>query len=337
MTRKKKIICSLFVTLVVLAVILYVAANVALDRVSRRLMTDVAAKAEKKGLGVAQPSFDSVRLSGTLSPAWSGLRAIVSGSPHERGPEWDLQVERATLGWGFDSRANLIVWGMTLSEISEVPEDRKFTDRKIVIDRINCQLPFNVFHPNAVILEVLQEGERIVSDGTTIWPLEIDGKIICSVKNKPVELRLNVVPKGDENSLALIEEDVVALSPLFGEKLTQAEVKLISSHPLRASRLLQLKDEAETKSSRSSEKDPSVPQDAYRHILWSYLLKEAYGVEFAEQVGSAHEMGDTGNTEAEREMDLHNNAIGRKYAEEGIRENEVLQHLMSDPEVRREP
>ena len=333
MTRKKKIIVGSLIAFLVLVAIAYVVANVALDRVSRRLMAELAAKAVNRGIGVSQPSFASARLSFLLSPSWYDLRATVAG----RGPDWDLQVEQATLVWGFGNRADLIARGVTLVESSEVPQERNVSGRKIAIDRVTYQVPFDLLNPKSMIPSVLEECERLISEGSTSWPLSIEGKIDFQLKNKPVELRSKIVRHKEEYVLALDEEDVAALSELFEDKLTEAEVELIASNPFRAARLLQIKDTAESTSARASQKDPSVPQDAYRHVLWSYLLTQAYDAEFAEQVGVAHETGDTGNTEAERQMDLHNNAIGRNYAEQGMKQTALLKHLLGDAEVRHTP
>ncbi len=340
MTHKKKIVCGSLIAILVLLLIAYVAANVVLDRVSRQHIAQLVAKAEQRGIWVSRPSFKSARFSLLLSPTWSDIRADVSGHDTEngeRGPEWELQVERATMDWEFDDKASLIARGVTLAESSAQPEEQNVSGRQIILDRISCQFPLDLMHPKSAIPVLMRECERLISDGATSLPLEIAGKIVFKIRDEPAKLHLKVVQWAEGSSLALNEEDVASLSSLFEERFTDAEVELISSYPLRAARLLQIKDLAEVKSVKANQRDASVPQDAYRHVLWSYLLTQAYGEEFAEQVGNAHESGDTGNTAAEREMDLHNNAIGRKYAEQDIKQNEVLQHLMSDPEVQQTP
>ena len=88
---------------------------------------------------------------------------------------------------------------------------------------------------------------------------------------------------------------------------------------------------------RARERDGSVPEDAYRHVLWSYLLTQEFDAEFAEKVTDAHEIGSTTNTEAEHRMDYNNNAVGRRYAAEGVAEPEVLSRVRRDPAVIRQP
>lgn len=50
--------------------------------------------------------------------------------------------------------------------------------------------------------------------------------------------------------------------------------------------------------------------DAYRHALFSAMNARDLGVDMAERLGSAHELA-PGQSELGREMDLHNNQVGR--------------------------
>ena len=80
--------------------------------------------------------------------------------------------------------------------------------------------------------------------------------------------------------------------------------------------------------------NPLVPEGSYRHILWNYLLTRQFGAEFAKKVTDAHEIGDReGESDAIHRVDFHNNAIGIRYALEGIPEAEVLPRVLSDRNV----
>ena len=55
--------------------------------------------------------------------------------------------------------------------------------------------------------------------------------------------------------------------------------------------------------------------DAFRHALWSALMTQEFGENFAERYGTAHET--VPGNEADREaMDLYNNEVGRRIASE---------------------
>ena len=121
------------------------------------------------------------------------------------------------------------------------------------------------------------------------------------------------------------------------KELTEAEVELFSANPDKVARLKEIADYAKEKASHAYREDRRVPEDAYRHVLWSYLLTKEYGASFAKKVTDAHEIGDDENTAAEHKMDFSNNATGREYAEKGYRESDILGRLMTDPDVIRTP
>jgi hypothetical protein len=83
-------------------------------------------------------------------------------------------------------------------------------------------------------------------------------------------------------------------------------------------------------------RDDSFPYDAYKHIYLSYHLTMAFGPDFARELTDAHETIPN-NTAAERKMDFINNEIGRNYALSGISPDYLLQRLLSDPQVIRDP
>ncbi|OGW75637.1 MAG: hypothetical protein A2Z72_05920 [Omnitrophica bacterium RBG_13_46_9] len=118
---------------------------------------------------------------------------------------------------------------------------------------------------------------------------------------------------------------------------TEAELDLFSENPDRVARLKEIADYSRDKAKDASRADANVPEDAYRHVLWSYLLTMEYGAQFSKKVTDAHETNDDTNTPAQHRMDFHNNAIGREYAEKGYKESDVLHYVMTDKHVMRYP
>ncbi len=54
-------------------------------------------------------------------------------------------------------------------------------------------------------------------------------------------------------------------------------------------------------------------RDAFRHAFWNARMTSEYGVDFAEQFGTAHEAMPGNNADREA-MDLYNNEVGRQIA-----------------------
>ncbi len=61
--------------------------------------------------------------------------------------------------------------------------------------------------------------------------------------------------------------------------------------------------------------NPNGPQNAFQHAYWNALLSRDFGSEFAKNVTDAHEHG-FGSERAPTFMDLHNNEVGRRIAED---------------------
>lgn len=92
--------------------------------------------------------------------------------------------------------------------------------------------------------------------------------------------------------------------------LTQAEKEYLHRHPEDVFALKRARDEANAAVvrifGRNGHNDES---DAFRHCFWSALLSKELGMVRAIEFTTAHESGVL-NSFPERQMDLHNNAIG---------------------------
>ena len=124
---------------------------------------------------------------------------------------------------------------------------------------------------------------------------------------------------------------------LLDVELTDAEVEVISKYPDRAQRVAEISLDATIRAKQLYKDDRTIPEDVYRHIFWSYWLTKEYGPEFAELVTDAHEIGDTHDTPGESLKDMLNNKLGRDYALRGYSEEEVIERIKTDPDVKRKP
>ena len=158
---------------------------------------------------------------------------------------------------------------------------------------------------------------------------------ICSLTIKNELIKAKVTTKCDNTGCELIvnKEFFKLISWLMEEDLTDPEIVLLSRNPFRVSKLLNIRNIAQRESERENNKNRSISKDAYRHVLWSFLLTKAYGPIFSKKVTDAHEEGDINNTEAEHRMDFNNNIIGRQYALSKYKRDKVLYHLLYDPKI----
>lgn len=101
-------------------------------------------------------------------------------------------------------------------------------------------------------------------------------------------------------------------------RLTSEEIKLYSSHPIKAAKAKSCADQAESSASNKY-KAYTLWQgngDAYRHAYWSALMTKKIDRNFAYDVGLAHEGLKSGynfdKQNADTKMDISNNYSGRK-------------------------
>jgi hypothetical protein len=130
----------------------------------------------------------------------------------------------------------------------------------------------------------------------------------------------------DEADLRLIARNSVE------NECSDEEIDLMVKNPLKTPYIIYASLKTRKMVKEALRKDPSVPYDAYRHVLWSYHLTRKLGPVFAKKVTDARESR-SDNSEAEHLMDYQNNKIGVKYALSNIPEAEILLLVRSDPEV----
>ena len=109
--------------------------------------------------------------------------------------------------------------------------------------------------------------------------------------------------------------------PGYGN-LNEEERKLALAHPVQAVKVYQAGTTATNKTievyGHNGWQDNS---DAFRHCLWNALMKKSIGASAAETWATAHEYDSSG---LDKEMDLHNNRIGRSIDVSGKTETQIV-------------
>jgi hypothetical protein len=346
MTRAKKTLTWLLVIALLLLPVIYLVGNHLLGSYSRQAMTVIAKRGQRHGVAIEEPSFEQARISGIRTARWTDLRARLQFPDNEAfdpNRTFDAHVGQVEIWLSGGGLVDLEAQDVTVISVGadaakiDGPATEDPRSERIHARRFHCQFEMDLLDPLPGLVNILPELMGLMKAGATQIPVVIEGDLEFSLKGEVVKARVQVAEVEGGQTLVLAADDLRPLSALFDEALTDAEIELISTYPLRAAQLLRTKDDAESTAKAAHERDDQVPQDAYRHVLWSYLLTQKYGAAFAERVTDTHEQGDTGNTPAERDMDYHNNAIGRSYAGDKVQRRQILSRLESDPAVIRAP
>ncbi len=349
----KKFLIFCLVVLVLLLSGVYFLGGIVLRRVSDEMLVRLPPLAEHIGIEVTEPSYEKAYLSSLRSATWDGVSVR-------------LHLKANNTIAGKDSQYLLIAGSMRVSlmdfsfkrvlvelnDFSLNPSD----DPSQVVTVANAPLPEelipgrvageyvravvqiqDVYDPKGSLRWFLDQLANLVRDGQTEMPIDVDGSLTFQLGGKLRQAAIRTEAVESAWRLMLNPSDLKLVSEFFDDALTDAEIEVVAKFPLRAGTLLTLKENAQKESRRARDSDHTAPEDAYRHVLWSYSLTKTYGPSFARQVTDAHEVGAKDNTEADHRMDYHNNKIGRQYAQRGVREQDILLKVKTDPQVIRRP
>ena len=261
-------------------------------------------------------------------------------------------------------------------EVLSSYESIKKTDKRNELEITSqLRLPFriDIFHPKETVssLTPLFKGfSKFVRKGVTDLTIDFSGISKFVVEEKWVKGRLLLAPYGKEKKIVMNEDDFKKISEVLEERLTEDEYGIYCNNPLRMPRMLEIRNYASSQAWAAHERDDSVPEEAYKHILWAYVLAVTYDQRFSQEVTDSHEINAIGRSELavrtylqranpdkgkertdpnkqketyddektkeETQMDLINNKIGREYALKGYPEDKLLSRMLLDPRVVRD-
>jgi hypothetical protein len=157
------------------------------------------------------------------------------------------------------------------------------------------------------------------------------GKVRVRAGEKSVPARIYTERRGDEFRLRFDKKDVRAVAKELNMQLSESQIDMVSYFPVRVPLIAAITGRARTISRRYYNGD-HWKQDALRHTLWSYMLTEAFGPQFASFATDAQE-AKPGNEYFERLMDFNNNAVGRAYVQEKVKLEDIPRLVLEDPRV----
>lgn len=345
---RKKIFYSVLSFLVLIGG-LYFCSDSILEIGSRKALDYLVSKAPAYGFELSRPDFRNAEIMSVRSVAWDDLSIdlkLKSNPIFTLSRDVKLASWRTVLGvksfW--DRTFLLTAEGIDIAFIRRSGQSSSENEQPVPSqDRMEggyLQIPFQLdflrpWKISSQISWIFENIEDLLSNGRCALPVTFIGSVTFSIQDKPFTARVRTRVDDGESAIFMNKADIEIISRGYDlqQPLTQDEIEILSQNPMRAPQLIRIKRNARAVSSGAREKDPSVPEDAYRHVLWSYLLVKQYGEEFAKRVTDAHEQGRTGNTEEEKLMDINNNWVGRKYAKAGYPASSILKRLMADPDV----
>jgi hypothetical protein len=340
-----------------LALMLYLFSDIILTEVSERLITYLSNHVNIPNLSYARPLFKKVRITSYNALTWYGISLsarIVRDEVKNVNEDVSAKIKQLTVTVKDLAQPTFIIsmkgitatavarrWGVT--DLSKGPPDS--------IEGGDISFPIKLravklYELIKQIREISEELKNFSKTGVTKIPIQFSAEEIFEVKGMSFSIRVYVIQEGDEYRLIIDEKSLKKIAAsMAGLSLTEGDLRLLSRNPIRAPQLLRIRNSALSTVDALRKDFPYIPVDAYRHVLWSYLLAKAYGKEFAKDCGDAHE------TEADEEdlmhmggsepdaasyQDFNNDAIGREYAVNGYEESSILHRVLTDSDVIRD-
>ena len=197
------------------------------------------------------------------------------------------------------------------------------------------ETPIDMATPD-IALKALLEQLGFLLNGQGATGVTLSGTTVMVISNKMLALDVETVTMNSQVYLSFDPDDVTAAAEVFGFKLGPEEAEVIARHPNQVPAMIEITRDAKDKSRALGRNDKDFPEDAYRHVYWSYHLSRALGPELAKEITDAHETV-TGNTSAERAMDFHNNEVARTIAGRKLSDNQLIQFVLTSDQVIRQP
>lgn len=324
----------------------YLATGRLVEMATEKAVAHIRGEAPNHGIRVVSLTYREAffRLPGTMY--WTGVHSVLQVRPRSFLPgNGDLSVDagRILLRLERPKERSFLLQAEDISvSFPQEGGEQGRSENLLRGKKAEIRFTLNSLAPAPMKEEakaVADQLEELLRTGKSPLSVAFTGEVSLRLGGETVRTRIRIEEVDGQSTVVIQEGAVADFAGKFGLKqpLTGSEVKLIARNPLKAHRLFEIRTDARDTSRKASRGKSGVPQDAYRHVLWSYLLTKEYGEAFAEEVTDAHEEGNTGNTTEERLMDLENNTLGREYARLGRRRSDILGLVMKDPRVVRSP
>lgn len=352
---KKFIPFLLFILLV--GVGLYYVSGVILEMASHRAIDYIVTNIKSPNIEYSRPAFRTVNLSSFNAVTWEGVSFDLRIARNETAnSEEELSIKIGEMTISLESLFESVVL-LNAKGVSALTKARSAAAMSAIsgtgdyMERgnLNIRIKLRDFSKAAVaqqVRDLIKEVHAFSTHGVSRIPLSFSATKMFEIKGNLHKARLSVEQKGDEYLLVMDKDDLKLIAAtISGEKVSSMDIDVISRNPIKAPQLLRIRDKAVVTARLARQQDQNVPEDAYRHVLWSYLLVNAYGEAFAKEVTDAHEVHADREKMSKEEIlklniesyqDLHNNAVGRRYAKMGYPESGILRYVLNNDVVIRD-
>jgi hypothetical protein len=335
-----KLLIKTTVVLLILLGIVYVSANFVLKKVAVRVVEELKPKLEKKGILIENFDYSGVRLNSYNSIAITQIDLDFYLNKTMYGKEsFHAHFDTRSITMRFADFSNPSLF-FTLKDFSVFIEPDEESEKKpfgkLENGYLTSRIPVYIKNPEESAREILDEIKILFQENKTHLDLEIKVDVLLGVDDKELKVGMFTERVAEQTYLKFDADEIIAAARSFDLELAEKEAEIIADYPSKVPAMIKITRDAKGLSTAEKGKDTSFPEDAYRHIYWSYHLTKAFGPDLAKEITDAHETA-PGNTKKEHLMDYHNNAVGRGFANEHLNPEEIKQRVLQSKDIVRNP
>jgi hypothetical protein len=332
-----------------LFLIAFIGINVLLDSITGELFNYIIENLRTPDLTLSDLSFSNAKISSYNAITWEDFSLTATTAPDNnlkksliaRINAKEITVEAESI---FKGPYIVNMNGLRIS--TENPNKEKSAGGQdasgtLQDGNLTVSLKINVWdfgQAASQIQKIADEMKKFSEEGQTTLPIKFSAGQIITIEGAAYTVNLRVERKDNVYRLVAKRDELKFISEKIlpkNQTSTPADIDIIVNNPIRAPRLFKIRSKASNTAADAHAQDPNIPEDPYRHVLWSFLLTREYGAEFAKEVTDAHELTNDPKAEAVHRQDYNNNEVGRKYAAQSYTESDILKLVMTDPKVLR--
>jgi hypothetical protein len=335
-----KLIFRTLITSIIVLLVVYLTADYAVNKIADRLVTELKPRLKDRGILVQHFKYQDVKLASFNSISIGKIELVFDLNKEMYGKSsFQASFGAETIILRFTDFQNPYFYISIHNFSLFVEPDEPGTEStfgKLQHGNFKSTIPLYLHSPEESAHKLLAEVRRLFHENKTVIDIEVEVDVLLGIDEKSLKVGLFSERSDDWTHLEFDVDDLIAASRQIDLELTRQEASIIARYPLKVPAMIKITQDARHYSQIAKVQDPSFPEDAFRHVYWSFQLTKALGPELSKQITNAHETA-PGNTEAERLMDYHNNEIGRKYALENRSIDEIKALVLESDEIRRNP
>lgn len=294
---------------------------------------------EAKGLFFEDLSYKNITISSPRSVSINNVRVSFKLDKEIYGRKsFESTFQAESIGLKLVSLSDLS-FTFSISDFSILVEPSENSSKQTFGEfeeaNFSTNIPINLRSLEASSKLILEQVQNLFTMNKAVG-LDMKGLANITIDQEEVILGVKTVAYGDSVRLQFNQKDIANTAALFNLELTDQEAEVISNHPSMVPNMIRITRDAKNKSVAYRRADRSFPEDAFRHVYWSYHLTRQLGPELAKQITDAHETA-PGNTSKERSMDFHNNEVGRDLANTNLSETQIRNLVLNSANIVRQP